>query len=87
MASRTEVIRIIKKNAKAYPAFNLDLEGIGLYAKHLQGFTVEELETAMDKLIKECTFFPTIAEICRAIPPRVKYSPEGFPVINGRVIV
>jgi hypothetical protein len=63
MASPEEVMNIMAVLSASYPNFKLPPESLKIYIRMLQHYQADALEAATLSAVKNCKFFPTIAEI------------------------
>jgi len=55
--------------AEAYPNFRLREGTVRVYADGLQDIAPEAVDKAMRRAVRECAFFPTVAELRRFVEP------------------
>lgn len=67
MTRPSEIAGLLKPYVMLYPHCKLDDAGRMLYGKVLCEYSLLEIDTAMIKLLRECKFFPTVAEIVEQI--------------------
>lgn len=90
MATRKEIVEILADYIEVYPGTKISGKGLVLYAENLEEFDAASLRKAMNKLIRTCKFFPTIAEICSVLTPSTERnvftpSPEDIKAYNALI--
>ena len=80
MDKRDRVVCILAEYIEVYPGTKISAKGLAKYADNLSEFSEEDVRKAMEALLRQCKFFPTIAAIYDAIMGfKGKYTPEnGF---------
>lgn len=76
MTERKQIIMLLGPYVALFPSCKLDAAGLGLYARALQELPAAAIEAAMNKLVKTCRFFPTVAEITQEAEALMEYASE-----------
>lgn len=60
-------LKILTAFLKIYPSSRLDEQGIVMYLRLLSSVSAAELQIAMQKIARNCKFFPSVAEIIQSV--------------------
>jgi hypothetical protein len=83
---RFQVFEVLKDMAKAYGKDSITAERLEIYTNVLvDELTIEELRKAFSKILVQCKFFPSIAEIIELAKPKVD-STEVATIIANEII-
>lgn len=63
MTQEARIIKLLTPYLMAYPQNRMDENGLIVYAKALRSLSLEQIEAAMNKLLRTMRFFPSVAEI------------------------
>ena len=75
--NRSAIIAAIERLVTCYPRFTLSKATISAYADHLDMFGCEYVARTLDRLARESTFFPSIAEILQVLDPQSAPAPPA----------
>lgn len=63
MTQEARIIKLLTPYLMAFPQSRMNEGGLIVYAKALRSLSLEQIEAAMNKLLRTMKFFPSVAEI------------------------
>lgn len=66
MSKEAEIIKVLKPYFMAFPKSGMDEGALLIYARALSSLSIEEINAAMLKLLRNSKFWPSVAEIFEA---------------------
>lgn len=76
MASASDVGRLVERLKAAFPRSRVPPDTVSVYTEALAKFELERLVAAVASCTEHCKFFPSVAEVIKAMPPPQGYVPE-----------
>lgn len=76
MASPAEVARLVERLKAAFPRSRIPPDTVSVYTEALAKFELERVTSAIAACTEHCKFFPSVAEIIKALPPLRGYVPD-----------
>lgn len=77
MAATMHVVALLADFVEVYPGTQISAKGLVKYSEVLEVYNLEDIERAMNSLLRKCKYFPTVAEICEEIHGKKKYTKEN----------